>query len=481
MKKLFFLLFAKKALLFALMFLPVFTSAAPKPSHSPKVGYAIGGVIEQKGIKAGFAANDPRINATLAATTAVVTTVALAASVGASAPFWVTLLIGSAVAAVISLVTDFFYDLIFNGDGTYDYGGIQASETGAMVKYGPYYRVIHGCISGDPRTSLLCSFAWAPPNWASSTGYSIGGCFLYGETGVGCNYTYTTYDGVFKSGVEYVNKFASGAPQDCPPNTYIKQLVVGYTPCLTPSGTAGHPRADTIVPGPGIIIPRSMHLSDVIETIPDAIIGSPINPQILADATNKYWREAASKPGYVGLPYSYSNPVTAADVQQWQQANLSSYPSVSDFITPAINPQTGTVPITTPGRPITPNPNPGPNPGPGPVINPNPGTITGTGTTNINVTVDLGADPGIGSPNLESTPTGMEILAPITGLMPDLRNFQVPSHQGECPKPEFDIPVLNTRVRMDAQCTLLEEVRGPLYNASLLAWIIAALFIVLSA
>jgi hypothetical protein len=34
---------------------------------------------------------------------------------------------------------------------------------------------------------------------------------------------------------------------------------------------------------------------------------------------------------------------------------------------------------------------------------------------------------------------------------------------------------------MDAHCTLFEGVRGPLYNGSLVAWLIAALFIVLSA
>ena len=112
------------------------------------------------------------------------------------------------------------------------------------------------------------------------------------------------------------------------------------------------------------------------------------------------------------------------------------------------------------------------------MTNPTPGIPTAPdGTPKL----DLGIDPGIGSPNLEPTPTGAQILAPITGLMPDLKNFQVPSHQGECPKPEFDIAVLHTRVRMDAQCTLFEGVRGQLYNGSLVAWIIAALFIVLSA
>lgn len=112
-------------------------------------------------------------------------------------------------------------------------------------------------------------------------------------------------------------------------------------------------------------------------------------------------------------------------------------------------------------------------PSPGEAVSPvNPGTGS---------QINLGSDPGIGALTLEPTPTGAQILAPITALMPDLKNFQVPSHQGECPRPEFDIAVLNTHVRMDAHCNLFEEVRGLLYNGSLVAWLIAALFIVLSA
>jgi hypothetical protein len=53
--------------------------------------------------------------------------------------------------------------------------------------------------------------------------------------------------------------------------------------------------------------------------------------------------------------------------------------------------------------------------------------------------VNLGSDPGIGSPSLEATPTGAQILQPLTQLMPDLKNFQVPAHQAVCPKPSFDL------------------------------------------
>ena len=93
--------------------------------------------------------------------------------------------------------------------------------------------------------------------------------------------------------------------------------------------------------------------------------------------------------------------------------------------------------------------------------------------------VNLGADPGIGSPNLEATPTGAQILQPLTQLMPDLRNFQVPAHVATCPKPSFDL--FGKTVVMDGQCTVFENIRGELYNAMVLAFLLVALFIVLSA
>ncbi|MFG0540458.1 hypothetical protein ACF8EA_09665 [Pseudomonas sp. YQ_5] len=421
MKKLFFFFFAKKALLFALMFLPVFASAAGAPAFSPKFGTAVGGVIEQKAAKRGFAANDPRFNATIAAVGSVATTVALAAVGAAGAPLWLTLTVGAGVAFVVSLTSDAIYNWIFNDDGTI------STEGGAAVI--------------DPGLAPGQCYTWVGEDICVGSAEAVCG-MLKGSGGS------TT----LVWGTGYMRGPGCVDPNPVCGSTSESNCWLGY-----PSKKQGTP---TAVPGEGAL----SHVSwdTAAAAIPADVASSPVNPQIVADAANKLWQDAASQPNYQGLPYSYADPITKADVQEWQQANPGSYPSVGDAVGPAINPGTGTVPITTPGQ----------------VTNPTPGIPTAPdGTPKL----DLGIDPGIGSPNLEATPTGAQILAPITGLMPDLKNFQVPSHQGECPKPEFDIAVLQTRVRMDAQCTLFEEVRGPLYNGSLVAWLIAALFIVLSA
>ncbi|MGJ7552105.1 hypothetical protein [Pseudomonas alloputida] len=421
MKKLAFLFFAKKALLFALLLTPLFASAAP--AFSQKFGNAIGGVLEQKALKRGFAANDPRFNATLAAVGSALTIAAGGAVAAAGAPLWLTIAVGAVTSAAISLAADSIYKWIFEDDGTVtvEGGGSPAIDPG--LEAGKCYTW-----PGEPQ--ICTGSAEAVCGHLSGSGGST--TLVWGSSW-------------------------TGNPGCVDPNPNCGPISASDCPYGYPTTQPGTPVAE---PGDGDLTRVPAEIAAA--SIPADTLNSPVNPQIVADAANKYWQEAASQAGYQGLPYSYTDPVTSADVQAWQQANPSSYPTVADAVASPINPSTGSVPVSTPGQ----------------VTNPTPGIPT---APEGSPPLDLGIDPGIGSPNLEDTPTGAQVLAPITNLMPDLKNFQVPAHQGECPKPEFDIAVLHTRVRMDAQCTLFEEVRGPLYNGSLVAWIIAALFIVLSA
>lgn len=88
-------------------------------------------------------------------------------------------------------------------------------------------------------------------------------------------------------------------------------------------------------------------------------------------------------------------------------------------------------------------------------------------------------DPGILQPTLEQTPTGDEIIAPITGLMPDLRNYVVPTQAGECPKPS--IIIFGKTHTLTSHCTIVETVRGPLFAIMMVVYAIAAMFIILGA
>lgn len=436
MKKIVYFFFANKAFLFALLFMPVFVSAAP--AFSAKVGQAVGGVMERKAIQRGFAANDPRFSAALNATAAVLTAAATGVVAVSGAPIWVTIGLGALAAGAISLAIDATVNWIFNSDGTVTYTVVSADDGGQLTNGGLYWSSYSSSGSGAGR------YIAGSPLLAANL-------FIKGS---GFNFSFTQCDVAGNFAHCYG---ASGSPSSYK-DVYKYSNFVGSCPAV--QGSVNNVCVSLAGTSPSGQFTKKPDLA--ADDLTPAQKAAPLNPKVLADIANQAWLHASNTPNYQGLPYSYSDPVTVADVEAWRASNPSSYPSVGDALASAVNPSTGSVPVTTPSL----------------GVNPTPGIPTAPeGTPKL----DFGIDPGIGSPTLESTPTGAQILAPITGLMPDLKNFQVPSHQGECPKPVFDISVLHTRVTMDAHCTLFEGVRGPLYNGSLVAWLIAALFIVLSA
>lgn len=452
MKKFFLLFVAKKVVFFAFMFLPFFASAA---AYAPvKVSNAVSGVIEQKLVNRGFAANDPRYAATIQNSGTVISAAAGAGAaaivVGAiTAPAWVTAAIAAGVAVAVgyavSLAVDGITQWLFGSDSTQVNVVVAdappSSSGGPLILGGPFWQSAYG-YGSSPENAIYAN--WAPGVTVSKVKCTISSTNPNLGT---CTSTGTASWGTIEDNVMNINFQSSGSPYASSTGAY--QTGTGVMPA--PSSNAGSGQTGVI------------GIQAAVDQISDAEKAKALNPALVAGIANQAWQKAAQAPGYQGLPYSYNDPITAADAAAWQSANPGSWPSVGDFVTPFPNGSTG----TSPSNPPFTLPQPGQSVDP---VNP------GTGSQ-----VNLGTDPGIGAPTLEPTPTGAQILAPITGLMPDLKNFQVPSHQGECPKPEFDIAVLHTHVRMDAQCTLFEGVRGQLYNGSLVAWIIAALFIVLSA
>ena len=456
MKKFFLLFIAKKVLFFAFLFMPVFASAA---AYAPvKVSNAVSGVIEQKLVNRGFAANDPRYAATIQTSGTVISAAAGAGAaaivVGAiTAPAWVTAAVAAGVAVAVgyavSLAVDGITEWLFGSDSSQVNVVVaegSSSLPGQLVLGGPYWQT--GYAFGV--TPEAATYA----NWADGVTVSEVKCTMPGSL------------------VDYAQAHCSskGTAPWLPPNFTIDDTPATWHSTGSPyaSSTGAYKNGVGVFPIPNSGTGTggktgSMSMQAAIDQLSDGEKAKALNPALVAGIANQAWEKAAQAPGYQGLPYSYNDPITAADAVAWQNSNPGSWPSVGDFVTPFPNGSTGTSPSSPPFT----------LPKPGEAVNPvNPGTGS---------QVNLGTDPGIGAPTLEPTPTGAQILAPITGLMPDLKNFQVPSHQAECPKPEFDIAVLHTHVRMDAHCTLFEGVRGLLYNGSLVAWIIAALFIVLSA
>jgi hypothetical protein len=204
-----------------------------------------------------------------------------------------------------------------------------------------------------------------------------------------------------------------------------------------------------------------------IQHIPSADLDKPLNPVLIAALANQAWKQAAAQPGYDGLPYPQNAPITAAEVAPWAQANPDLWPSVRDFVQPNPPTQSNSQPWDLPGSPTAPVMTQSPKPN--------------QGTTNPAADgqkVDLGADPAIGAPTLESIPTALQIADPILQLAPELRSFQASGQAGVCPKPTLEL--YGTHV-LDAHCQLIESNKPALQAAMTFAWAAMALFIVLSA
>lgn len=222
-------------------------------------------------------------------------------------------------------------------------------------------------------------------------------------------------------------------------------------------------------------------LDSVYQNLQSAPLKDPLDASTLANITNATWQKAASQAGYTGLPYSPTQPVSFMDVAPWLADNPTLAPTVGDLLSPASDPGSATVPISPtvqPGQASQPNGNPNGDPGTGAGTNVN---VVNTPNVNIvnKVSVDLGADPNIGSPGLESTPTISMILQPILSLLSDLKSWAVPAHTAQCPEPEIDL--FGKTFKMTAQCDLAEQNRMTISSLSVAAFAVAALFIVLGA
>ncbi|KWE56318.1 hypothetical protein WT53_17955 [Burkholderia sp. MSMB2157WGS] len=232
-------------------------------------------------------------------------------------------------------------------------------------------------------------------------------------------------------------------------------------------------------PGPGVAPISGSDLSAIYPQLSPASLSQPLDPMTLAQLANQTWQQAANQPGYQGLPYSVTQPISYQDVQPWAMANPTAVPNIGDLFRPATDPGVSTVtisPTVQPGDVSAPNPGSNPSATPGSNVN-----VVNTPNVNVvnKVSVDLGADPGVAPPSLEATPTISMILSPLLNLLPDLKHWSVPSHGAVCPEPSFS--VLGHSFTLTAQCDLAESNRTAIYTAFAAMFTLAALFIVLRA
>jgi len=462
----------KRAFLFFLMcLLPLQSFAAAVPAYSPNFGNAMAGVIQQKAIQRGFAANDPRYTATTTAVGAALTATATGLAAAAGAPLWGTIAVGAIAAGAVALGIGALTEWLFDGNGIVTAaGGSSAPVPGAATAGQSIFQLgSYGSTDSVAAWKAIISAQWNAPSISAIHFEPMTPCNWQGVyDGPVCLYVWATgsyfagqsvyINGVYQADSQIIYTGQAGinaagvAPSDCASGFFT-------------NGTCGAPwLAPSVVSNNPAPVPKS--ISDSVADVPAAEMALPVNPELLAKAVNDQWAAAAAQPGYAGLPFSPSDPVTVADVQTYQAANPAAYPTVGDFLSPAVAPsgQTGA------GTVVAPSATPAPGTTTSPGINPAP-----AGSPQVN----LGVDPVIGLPNLESTPTASGILAPILGLFPSLKSFVVPSHSSVCPSPSMDL--FGKTLVLDGHCTLLEAVRPTLYAVMAFVWVVIGLFIILAA
>lgn len=441
-----------------LMVFPINVWPQALPVAQPdRVGRAVSGVLQDGMRTRGFAANDPRFGNTLARISPQLSGVvgtAAAITVGAvTAPGWVSVALAIGIGAVITYAVNLGLDALsnwlFRTDGKLDTLGASLNSPAAVSVGGSYWSgsllvgpgstnvTIYG---GDGRAMAYQSEV----NTRKYLGISIDNlsCTLT------ANSTNTYWScGSYGSPMYYKS---SGAPYSCAYGMYCTATNSFASPTLSsPAKTA-------------------ISLQTAINDIPASDYEKKLNPAIVAGLANSAWQRAASQPGYDGLPYPQSNPITSAEVSNWTNANPQYAPTVRDFVSPNPTTTASPQPWALPSNPTA--------------TTTSPATTPNSNTTNpasANPLQNLGPDPGTGALQLEATPTAQQILQPILSLLPNLRNFSATSHAGACPKPSFS--VVGTSITMDAHCTLIDNNKAVMQAAMAFAWAAIALFIILSA
>jgi hypothetical protein len=428
------------ALFFAPPARPVYAQTAPA-----SINQAVTNSVVSWATSHGFNTADPRIGETLSAmgarATAVAASAAAALGVAASSISWGAVAAYAGIGAVLgavptSLGANDGVQWTFNPDGTI------VVTTAA------------GSASSIPKN---------PASVPCPTGNSL----VY--TGYSCQYGSDKLHptSCWEDEQHPQASVSAGASQF--PYTYVAPLSTSKITAYLDQIYAACPAvAGEVVSGPPPT-PPSAPMSPVSagSQVPAGNDGDTLNPTIVAGLANTLWSQAAQGEGYAGLPYPVDAPVLPADVSGIESGMGASAPTVGGFVGAPASGSSGS-PYSLPGQATS--------TGAGTST---PASVPSATTPGSGAQVNLGPDPGIGSPGLEATPTAQAILQPLLSMLPSLRSFAVPAHSASCPQPTFT--VFDQSFTISQHCTLFEQYRSTIYGASLLAFGVAALLIVLTA
>lgn len=518
MRKIFALILLKKIVLVIVLFALLLQQQSGYSQVFPAtmaanfvVNRAVAGAITKTAVSRGFASTDPRLVATLNGASNSLTTVNIASSVAgvglaiAGAPVWLTLLAGLGIFAVGAAI------VAGNSTLSLEDGKLKISSPGGTVapsysvpvssaedKYTPFtglglqvYRA-SSCVPSQycyvypPLPAGRIPFKWNPNIGDNALGQAYVAFFSLQElintfpiykhkageiwTQAWPDFTETrVWNWIVPPKFEYSsNGSAKLVGKYRSQRTCVSGACTPFTLDYDWDSTSASIDIDT---QEGT---RTFNdLNEAATSISPETKAQPIEPEVIARIADEAWKHAAAQPGYDGLPYSVTRPVTGMDVREWQAEHPIDVPKLIDLFTPANNLGQNVVPISTA---VVPNTGTTTIPNSDPITDPN--AIRNVNIINV-PKVDLGADPKIPTPTLEATPSAGEILVPLLTLFPELKNYQTPQHVGMCPKPEFSI--FEKSIVMDSHCKIAEEYRQAIAAIMLTVWLLVGLFILLSA
>lgn len=304
-----------------------------------------------------------------------------------------------------------------------------------------------------------------------SGSYSLSNCVGYGNY-IGCDVTNSANGQVYlfsPPNNSHVAGFRYSTPQgiNCPADSYL--TYDGKCAALTPP-----PPSPNDPPQAGTPESKTHTFESAVQDLTQDEKNQVVTPATIANFANAIANQINQDPTYSGPPIPI---VTGEHVIKGNGGNAGSLPTIGNFTQPISKPDDVKYDPINPPSPIAgTGPVTGTLPGTGSTVNP------GESTTNPEAQpVDLGTDPGIGTPNpvLEATPTAAAILNPLMNIMPDIKSLKITGKGGACPTPEFS--VFGNNLRLDSQCVLLEQNRTTLQAIMLVMFGLISVRIVLEA
>lgn len=430
---------------------------------------AMGGIIQSATASRGYDAADPRTYATLrsvgTATAAAAATAGAGLLIGGTAPAWGSVLamaaLGGAVSYGVSVGIDSAVKWAFGTNAT-----TPVTVTSTPTAFGstgvilgqPCYSVDLGNLCGSSPQEVLTNHVLTTtvfvdlttinltPETVGSAGYVNGRRYFATISGHRSDLPGPIYNNMNGWYIWLMN-----AKVTCPAG-----FIQNGTQCV--SSMIGQ-----YIPTP--VGATQVSLTNAIAQLTDAQKQTAVSYEAMALMINQMWQKAAAQPGYAGVPYAVTNPVTAAQVQAWAQANPSAYPNVGQLTAPVTSTPTGFQPSTTTvaGTPLA------------PASSPTSPTATNASTT---PEINLGPDPNV-TFQPPDTPTADSIFKPFTDIAAPFVNFQFNAPAGACPKPTFQ--VFGASLAMTQHCDIFEQLRGTIQTVMSAVFLIAAFVIVFTA